>query len=607
MTKDDETGLKLPKNLVSEKLQKALEDGAKLPQDLVTEKLQKFLADTGQQLVRDILESVSSRGTLLYLRLEPLNDSPTRVNETLKKVEDKIKIICQGNNFSRLLILLRKVSHELIVKLLQIDQTRGALSLGNFSKTLYFDGILIGTNYALKFCTHSQNLTSVNDRYKFDPTTQELTDAVSLVVLCIIYQIETFYKNSIIRRSIASSISLYPLLDSYNRRLRIRWQPERKESSDNILVFPAVSTQLPLDAQLQVTFPDQEGNSYILILKNFCPVSCNGLKEIEHYAYLDTNDFTKLMGINFKTWCKVWLGLNSLILENTVLYWSNVWFKAADPNYVHACVERTDDYCETGLGSGIPESIWKSCHTILSRDQQDNCPTAEECRIVVEGLTYQGEFQGDVRFIEQPYVFYKVSPKFLFWDYLRHGGLLRCIARELSKSNNNELTDRKGKHLESAIKLTIQKRIRETSHFKLGPLIKREREDKWEVDVGFVYKGILFLVEAKNMHKKVKYYYRKIDVTSRLEDRKGDLLKQDENFNKYKMDIRNKWSEVADLKGGICIVCSEEAEFIHSSDQLFWLSWKLNIPRICMLTELVKFLENMNVRDIEKHPAYLPF
>jgi hypothetical protein len=495
--------------------------------------------------------------------------------------------------------------HELTIELLQLRKQMGEIDVFNFSP-IYSEALLFGTNCLLRFCNHSLSVASNNDRYKFEPTEQELTDTVRLMLLSIIHRHEVFYMNSINRRSIASPVSLDQLLAIYNRRLRLRWDPKLLNTTKNAFVYPVLAVTFPRDKRLWQC-QDSTGKNYTVFMRNFLPALCNGWKEIERFTYLDTSDFSDMMGVSFQTWCKVWFGLNKVVLQNIAILWPDAWFKLDNPDFVHACVERADDYCETALGGGTPESIWKTCHSLLEQEQTEGGPTLEECRTVVERLTF-ASFKGDVRFTEQPFVFYQVNPRLTFWDYLRHGGLLRCIARNLSSIPTASATKKKkGNLFENSIATSIEQSVQGVSHLKLDTKIKNKGKIVWQIDVGFVYKGVLFLIEAKNLQKKVSYYFNGIEVSDRVQWFESVLKKQDKKLKTYKAQIQNKWREVDDVAGAICVVCSEEVEFIASFEESFWIKLSSEIPRVCLLVEFVGFMKDVDIEELKKHPAYVPF
>jgi hypothetical protein len=570
--------------------------------DLVTNRLVAFLQAHGEQLVKQVLESSLSPTSRLIYHSDPLVDDPSGINATLKRAEDAIATICRQNDFARLMILFRKVPHELTIKLLRLETPEGQVDTFNFAP-VYTQALMFGTNCLLKFSVHSPSFEWCTDRYKFQPTEKELSDAVKLMLLSVIHSHQLFYLNSVHRRPLTSPVSLDQLLTIYNRRQKLRWNPQITDSLNDVLIYPTFAVALPSEKRMRHYY-DRNGKQHSIVVRNFLPISCNGQEEIKRFGYLDTGEFSKQLGVSFQTWCQVWLGLNEVILQNVAVLWPDAWISAADPDQLGARMEYADDYCETALGSGAPESIWTTCHVLLQRKGMEGCPALEECRAVVESLTYQ-RFDSDFRFPEQPFVFYKVSRRVMFWDYFRHGGLLRCIARNLSRSGTS-IRKRKGAFLEASVKATVEETIPGVSCLKVNTKIKKETGG-WEIDIGFVLDGVLFLVEAKNRQKPVTYYFNSVDVSARVTQAEDAIEKQDKKLATYKGHVRAKWREAGGVVGAICVICSEEVEFIASFDRAYWLDLSLEIPRVCLLKELIEFLKKRDIKEIKKHPRFVTF
>jgi hypothetical protein len=285
--------------------------------------------------------------------------------------------------------------------------------------------------------------------------------------------------------------------------------------------------------------------------------------------------------------------------------WPDSWVTAADYDDLIRRLEYADDYCETALGSGRPESIWKTCHELLARDKPAACPTEEDCRAVIDFLTYR-QFDGDVRFVEQPFVFYPLSEQLVFWDYYRHAGLLRCLARNLTRLPSTSATqNKKGETFERAIKAAVSSvqgvmGVRKWIYREGGRAV-------WDVDVGFVFRNVLFLVDAKNEQKNVRYYFEAVEVSDKVSRRETFLAKLDNNLQTYASSVHAQWQDCKPLRGAICLVCTEEAEFIASVEPKLWLK-PYDCPRICLLTELTEFINQPEaVEGIESNPAFIHF
>jgi hypothetical protein len=220
-------------------------------------------------------------------------------------------------------------------------------------------------------------------------------------------------------------------------------------------------------------------------------------------------------------------------------------------------------------------------------------------------LTYR-RFEEDIRFIEHPFIFYPVSSGLIFWDYLRHGGLLRCPARKLTRFPHAHATAaQKGRAFENDIKTSLAA-LPGVTTIK-AKKIRVGRQDLWDVDVGFVFQNVLFLIDAKNEQKNVRYYFDGAEVSDIVESHESLLEKMDRKLQQYRDIVRNSWKECEAVRGAICVVCTVEAEFIASVSPSFWLK-PLEVPRICMPAELMEFLSQTDaISRVQANPAYLAF
>lgn len=60
-------------------------------------------------------------------------------------------------------------------------------------------------------------------------------------------------------------------------------------------------------------------------------------------------------------------------------------------------------------------------------------------------------------------------------------------------------------------------------------------------------------------------------------------------------------------KGAICVICTEEVEYVTAFDQRFWLDVDKECPRICLPVELIEFLKSERVRNLRQHPFFTAF
>jgi hypothetical protein len=570
--------------------------------DQVTLQLHHFWTTNYARLLKSALgKTTRGRRGRLVVTHDPVSATPESIQETLNAVMREIESICGEHDFVRLLTLCRKVPHALARSLIYSLKNSEIHGEATF-EAVCPEAVLFATNCILRFCPPESVLASNNERYTLTATNREMESAVQLFLLAVIHTYELFSLNTVNRRDLVEPVSLDALLGAYNRRLRTRWQPRPAETVDQALVFP---TLLPRNVDRMRTITDSAGTMHTLMLRNYLPVACDARAELEHYGYLDTLDFSVVAGASFATFAKVWVALNQVLLRSVSILWTDHWSEGKSPETLAALLERTDDYCETALGGGVPESIWTACHQILLEDGATNAPTQTDCRNVIEFLSFR-QFDGDVRFIEQPFVFYPVNDRLVLWDYFRHAGLLRCLARDMGRRPSASATrESKGEVLERAVKTTLTKRegvkgVKKWIHHYRGNAV-------WDVDVGFAYGGIVFLLDCKNEQKSVRYYFDGVEVSDKVIKRERFLEKLDGKLNKYADAARLQWQAFEPLSGAICVVCTVEAEFIPSAAPRWWLSWD-DCPRICLPAELLKFLERDDVvARVKANPAYLRF
>jgi hypothetical protein len=185
---------------------------------------------------------------------------------------------------------------------------------------------------------------------------------------------------------------------------------------------------------------------------------------------------------------------------------------------------------------------------------------------------------------------------------------MRAIIRKLFNERGKaakQLRTHFAAKFEANIKRRIEKTVTGIMDIKLNVKIKDETSGRtvWEIDIGFVYKNVLFLVEVKNWYKPQKYY---LAVNQTLLNRaagfEGVLHEQDDNLVKYRQQVFQRWQRP--ITGAICVVCTESVEFIASFDPEWWLQSE-EVPRICLVNELINYLESENIDDLQKHPKFV--
>lgn len=113
----------------------------------------------------------------------------------------------------------------------------------------------------------------------------------------------------------------------------------------------------------------------------------------------------------------------------------------------------------------------------------------------------------EVHFVEQPFLFYEVGEGRVMWDYLRHGGILRAVARKTAAAQSkSQAADTSGPGFEMYISNRAREADLQARDIKINATIRSCGQQVWDIDLGFVVDNVLLLVEAKGYQKNVKYH-----------------------------------------------------------------------------------------------------
>jgi len=573
--------------------------------DPITEKLEKFILDQGNEVLIDAFnEGLPQRSILHYPWLDMLNDDYDKVNKLNDQLIWKINEICVQHIFWRFLIIFRKLptlSFNIIKQVILKESKFDSIS------AVFQESILFGTNCIFKYSQNDLNLTHCNNCYNFLPTKKEFEDALRIMVFSLLHRQNMFYLNSISRRELTNEISLPTLLEIYNRRHELRRKiSTNKDLSKDAIIIPVFLGNVPLQKRT-INYKNYKGTECSVFLRNYSPLPIEIEKEFKTFEFLDNEDFIKIVGLTFQNWYKIWVGFNTVLKHNLITLWQDSYIYSTGEEQMHAAAERADNYGDTALGCGVDSSIVQTCHLLLTRKYRNSAPTLNECNIFFNYLKYD-RLLGDPRFTEQPILFYNVGSNRVFWDHLRHGGLVRAVARNLYKSirPGKKIKGKTGYKFEEYIKNQILKIINGAIDVKTNIKIKSKPKEKhiWEIDVGFIYQKILFLIEAKHRYKSLKYHFADgPSVSSRVQEIENILEKQDHNLKKYHQQVFEIW-KFSEIIGAICIVCTEEVEYISSFEKKWWLK-SAEYPRICLLNEILKFLSSENLEQLHYHPNFV--
>ena len=572
--------------------------------DPVSQQIEHFLLKNGDSVISAAIQDGLIEKFFETNNRDGLEESE-RVKRHLDHLETLIDNICAKHSLWKLLFLFRKLpntSYEFVTKLIPGEE------FANSIKPIFIESIVFGTNSILKFSKNAKDLSVCAKRFNIITTRQELEDVVHLMIFCILHRYMMFYQNSISHRSIQNEPSFTQALEIYNRRQELLKLPEPNMAKHKVIISPVFISNIPEKSRTKI-YKNNMGRTATLIVKNYLPYPISQDDELEKYSVLDCPEFEVLTGISFDHWWKIWLGLNQVIKNNVIFLWSNNEISSSSDRELMEGTVRADDYSDTALGCGVISSITETCHVLLKREYGKSAPSLDECTEFFKFLSCD-HLPGDARFVEQPYLFYEIGPYRVFWDYFRHSGMMRAVLRKLfgeSGKAAKRLRAYVASKFEEKTARKIELAIPDANTFKLNVKIKNEanKQTAWEIDTGFIYKNILFLVEIKNWYKPEKYYLADDStLSSRISAVEFNLRKQDKKLQRFRQQVAQKWDET--IFGAICIVCTESVEFTASLDKNLWLKTG-EIPRICLVDELISYLRTGDLEELYNHPKFVRF
>lgn len=562
--------------------------------DPMTEKLDEFLRREAVSVQQAVLaRHPPSRPSLLSTPfLDSLNEREAPIKEALQELEQDIVSICERRRQMEFLLLFRRIP-------LMLLQYLAADLLPASSKDFAVSGViqeavLFGTNVILRYSPAS-SFESYTARYALDASESDFRDAYELSMLCFLHRRFMFRLNTLARRNLVEPISFVPLLDVYNQRL-VRATQLKEADTFPALIFPAVFEGTDALGR-PVSFQKKGGYERSIRLRNFFPILVDVEVQHERYAYLAGEEFFSETGVAFDSAWKIWIALNKVLRESIALLWPQEFWDIATDDLILPAIDRADDFMETCLGGGTRSSLIAELSRIL--EEAGEWDAMRDCHKLVDYLTFRA-ISRDVRFIEQPFVFYPLGENLFLWDYLRHGGFMKAIARTIG--GRGAVGNLAGTYFEGVIERRICNSLAITG-LKRNVELGRGRLGAWEIDVGFVVSDVLVLIEAKHEMKPLRYHFADgVGVSERVIEWEDRLAELDENLRLHRSELLNRWSAENPL-GALCVICTLEVEFLASFNPTFWLDIG-RVPRVLTLSELTEYLQT-EAAELKDHPSFV--
>jgi hypothetical protein len=213
--------------------------------DPVSVALDSFILEHGESVVESALQKAFGRpGQLVLPRTTTLVSDLHTVQQVANRLHELTADLCSRNSLGKLLLLFRKVRHELAVSLFA---PKGRYVSPEDIGTLADQATLYGTNAILQYSSRDDVLHEYAARYRLQPTDAELEDALRLAVYALAHRHMMFFMNTRARQPMVQEVSCETLIDSYNSRIQKR-QAKRLVTAApgaRVLVVPALVFNIP--------------------------------------------------------------------------------------------------------------------------------------------------------------------------------------------------------------------------------------------------------------------------------------------------------------------------------------------------------------------------
>ena len=80
---------------------------------------------------------------------------------------------------------------------------------------------------------------------------------------------------------------------------------------------------------------------------------------------------------------------------------------------------------------------------------------------------------------------------------------------------------------------------------------------------------------------------------------------RDQKLRELRHQIALVWGAAAPSQA-LYVICTTEVEYIPSVDRQFWLDRGRDIPRVCTLSELLEWLDELDPATMAAHPGCVP-
>lgn len=549
----------------------------------------------------EIVDALAVRiDQFLALRESP---SPSDLFQTLWRAnnlddsDDAATRSSMGKALQRCIVVARKSEWVLALMLFRrIPELPGPKAIFS-SPELLTQALVFGTNIIVAHGRKPTGPVTTKSVMEQSIPVETLENVLEFHLWCLIHSLLQFRLNTHVRARGLSDTGFETLIDSYNARANRRF--ENKHKGDSLARGVILRTASPINV-----LPDKRTSEFVgpdeavvaVDYRNHIPF-CTSFREMEIlFRHLDGGVFKRTYGLTYADWSGIYRTLNAIVADHLYSTSRPQTRASMDFSRFRAAVEREDDLAQSGIAiidrTTLPEFVFQSRKMMKPAGKF----TRKMVDVFFDVHTRTADEPFD-DFVETHHCFYEIDEYRVIIDYVRLGALLPVMRRQMTPLLGAAgKTAAKGKSFEELVQREIKAKLSGARGVTRTIKRKTGAGDVFEVDVGFVLGDVLVVVDAK-YHTLPRPYFEA--SASNISNRKNKTLALldylDAQVRKNANWLAAQWPDLT-VRAVLPIVCTAEPEFIASDKVVYWLEFP-EIPRICMLSELVTFLSRSDWRD----------
>jgi hypothetical protein len=283
------------------------------------------------------------------------------------------------------------------------------------------------------------------------------------------------------RRQFSATADFSALIDSYNARQSNESRAGLMTDGDDLVLSMAqVQTTPPFDGKIEVI--DQRlGARQQVMLWNYWPLSVPATPDDAQFL---ASPFPADKGLRFEDGWRAWIAMNRAAAGRLPRWMPGEPVILSTPTD-DARLEIMFDLSETALGGSRLSALRDEAYDLFERARWPRLPTQAE--------------PFDAEFVEAPFAIYRIGPDAILWDHLRSRALFCAISRRAMRIATGDDVRSKGRAFEAVVARAIQQRLALAAPPTENVVIAEGGQSVLEMDVAFVWQGVLVLVECKSL------------------------------------------------------------------------------------------------------------